>query len=56
MTQYDLNAAFSSAYDQLGWFAGYANLNYETDQNGSFANTALTNLRVQCERFRNCFC
>jgi hypothetical protein len=52
----NLNNDFLAAYTSLGWFGGYANLNFEADANSAFSNTALSGLRVQCLRSQNCFC
>lgn len=50
VNQNDLSAAFSQAYNNMGWFAGYANLNMETDKTGTFVKGVLSNLSDQCIR------
>lgn len=56
MTSSDLNYAFLQANTKQGWFAGYANLHFESDKNGAFVNQVLSGLRDQCTRNDNCYC
>lgn len=46
----DLNNAFMQAYSKMGWFGGFANLNFEADKDTAFVNTALSGVRDQCIR------
>jgi hypothetical protein len=51
-----LSNAFLQAYKNYGWFAGYANLNMETDPNSTFTDNVLNDIRTECLRSQNCFC
>jgi hypothetical protein len=51
-----LGNAFLQAYNNFGWFGGYANLNFETDKNAAFTDTVLSGIRIECIRSQNCFC
>lgn len=43
-----LSSVYAQAYTRVGWFGGFANLDYETDMDGSYVNALLNNLRIQC--------
>lgn len=52
----DLGAAFVNAQSTLGWFGGYANLDFEADLNGSFQSQVLRQVRSNCMTSSYCFC
>lgn len=43
-----LSSVFGQAYTRLGWFGGFANLDYATDLDNSYVNAVLNNVRLQC--------
>jgi hypothetical protein len=51
-----LGAAFDQARSQLGWFGGFANLDFEADSSGAFQQQAMQSLRQQCLLDGSCFC
>jgi hypothetical protein len=48
--------AFATAMSNLGWFGGYANLDFEADANVAFQRTVLQPIRNSCLLGNNCFC
>lgn len=46
----ELSNIFIQAYGKIGWFAGYANLYFETDKDSIYVNTVLRQVREHCER------
>lgn len=52
----DLSAAFINAQRNLGWFGGYANLDFEADPNSSFQAQVLRQVRLNCMTNNYCFC
>lgn len=56
MSQNEISSAFNQAFNKMGWFGGYANLNIETDKSGTFIKGILSNIMDQCIKFENCYC
>ena len=42
MDSFTLGNAFIQAKNNLGWFGGYANLDFETDKTGAFQGQVLS--------------
>jgi hypothetical protein len=51
-----LGGAFMSARNNLGWFGGYANLDFEADMGLGFQNEVLQQLRADCLLQSDCVC
>ena len=49
-----LQSAFQSAFNELGWYGGYANPDLFYDLNGTFAQTATLELRKLCSLSGRC--
>jgi hypothetical protein len=52
----NLGSYFSQAFSQVGWFGGYANLDFAADSLGNFQLATLNAIRSSCNRYGNCFC
>lgn len=52
----DLAAAFVNAQSTLGWFGGYANLDFEADASSNFQAQVLRQVRSNCMTNSYCFC
>ena len=54
--QSSMKGGIMQAYNNYGWFGGYANLDFAADSNQFFVNEILGELRVQCIRYETCIC
>jgi hypothetical protein len=46
-----LGTLFSQAFSQVGWFGGYANLDFGGDSSGQFQLATLNAIRSSCNRY-----
>ena len=51
-----LSSAFTRAKTDMGWFAGFANLDFQSDSQGLFQQQVLQPLRFECLTKGNCHC
>lgn len=51
-----LASAFIQAYQNIGWFGGFANLDFEGDSSTKFEQTVLDQIRLNCYLNMNCQC